>query len=225
MSAVIATTQGTDTSDATTDTLPRPERIIEIVAVILLGLATIGTAWCAFQATQWSGASTNLARQASSQQVENARLFGLATQTVAYDSAFVAQYAEAAAAGNTRLLSFYRSSLMRPEFKPVLDEWEAELNAGQTPTPLIDDGEYIAAQFADYQKGVEAAEQQSRESQVAGDNASGYVGVTILLAVTLFFIGVTTSFKFRPARVLLLAGALATLAFAASRLADLPALL
>jgi hypothetical protein len=53
---------------------------------------------------------------------------------------------------------------------------------------------------------------------------TGYVAVTILLAVTLFFVGVTTSFKYRPARALLLAAALATLAGAASRLADLPVL-
>jgi hypothetical protein len=134
----------------------------------------------------------------------------------------VAQYAEAAAAGNTRLLSFYRSSLMRPDFKPVLDKWESELNAGRTPSPLVEETEYLAAQFTDYQKGVEVAEQRSSESQAAGENATGYVAVTILLAVTLFFIGVTSSFKFRPARALLLAAALATLAGAASRLADLP---
>jgi hypothetical protein len=49
--------------------------------------------------------------------------------------------------------------------------------------------------------------------------------VTILLAVTLFFAGVTTQFKYRPARALLLAAALATLAVAATQLADLPVML
>jgi hypothetical protein len=51
------------------------------------------------------------------------------------------------------------------------------------------------------------------------------VSVTILLAAALFFSGVTSSFSYRPARALLLAAALATLAFAASRMASLPVLL
>ncbi len=217
------TTRGFDTSAPTeTTTLPRAERIIEIVAVILLGISTIGTAWCGFEAARWSSTSADFARQTSDQHVESARLFGLATQKVAYDSTIAAQYAEAAANGNTRLLQFYRSSLVRPEFVPVLNRWEAEVRAGRSPTPLADDPQYIEAQFADYQKSVEAAEQSARDSQVAGDNSGAYVAVTILLAVTLFFSGVTSSFSYRPARALLLAAALATLALAASRLADLP---
>ena len=45
---------------------------------------------------------------------------------------------------------------------------------------------------------------------------------TILLAVALFFGGVTSSFRYKPARALLIVFALATIAVAASRLADLP---
>jgi len=43
-----------------------------------------------------------------------------------------------------------------------------------------------------------------------------------VLAVALFFAGVTSSFRYQPARALLIVLALATLAFAASRVADLP---
>ena len=45
---------------------------------------------------------------------------------------------------------------------------------------------------------------------------------TILLAVALFFAGVTSSFQYAPARVFLIILALGTIAIAASRLADLP---
>jgi hypothetical protein len=222
MSALLSVAPVTATSNVPSGDLTVADRIIEIVAVILLGLSTVGTAWCAYQAAQWSAASSELARQSSDQQVESARLFGLATQEVAYDSTIVAQYAEAAANGNTRLVRFYRTSLVRPEFLPILDRWEADIRAGQAPTPLTDDPDYVAKQLADYQKSVAASDQFARESQEAGDNASAYVSVTILLAVTLFFAGVTTQFKYRPARALLLAAALATLALAASQLADLP---
>ena len=164
------------------------------------------------------------ARQAAQQSVENARLFGLATQTIAYDSMTVAQYAQAVSDGNTRLRSFYRQSVIRPDFLPTLNRWEAEVRAGRSPVPLGQDPEYLATQLAPYEKSVAASAEISRQSEEAGTTASAYVSVTILLAVALFFAGVVSSFRYRAARVLLLAASLATLGVAASRLASLPVL-
>ena len=69
-----------------------------------------------------------------------------------------------------------------------------------------------------------ASAEISRQSQEAGTTASAYVSVTILLAVALFFSGVVSTFRYRAARMLLLAASLATLGVAASRLASLPVL-
>ena len=209
----------------TTESAPGRDRILEIIAVLILGITTLGTAWCGFEASQWNGRNADLAREASDQHVEAARLFGVATQKVGYDATMVAQYALAKSEGKEGLLQFYRTTLIRPDFLPVLDRWEAEIAAGQTPTPLLDDADYLGDQLADYQKVVAAGEQLTSDSQVAGDNASKYVGMTILLAAALFFAGVTSSFKYRPAKVLLIAAALVTMAYAASRLSALPVLL
>ena len=130
------------------------DRLLEIIAVLLLGLATLGTAWCGFEAAQWSGNSSDLARQASDEHVESARLFGVATQKISYDGTMVAQYALAATQGNEQLLEFYRNSLIRPDFLPVLEEWVAEVKAGQSPTPLLEDPDYLATELADYQAAV-----------------------------------------------------------------------
>lgn len=59
-------------------------------------------------------------------------------------------------------------------------------------------------------------------SQQADTNNDAYILTTILLAVALFFAGVTSSFQSAPARALLLILALGTVAIAASRLAELP---
>lgn len=203
-------------------TLPAADRLIEIVAVLLLGLTTIGTAWCGYQAAQWNGLSGDLARASAEQHVDSARLFGAATQRVSYDSQIVAQYAEAKSAGNTRLLRFYRASLMRPDFLPTLDRWEAEVDAGRLPTGLTEDQAYVTAQLADYRAAVAGASASTAASQQAGQSADAYVATTILLAAALFFAGVTSSFRYRPARVLLLLAAIGTVAVAASRLAGLP---
>ena len=220
MSATSSTEQSTDGPIQ----LPGADKLIELIAVLLLGLSTLGTAWCAYEATQWGGESSDLGRQAAQQSVENARLFGLATQTIAYDSMTVAQYAQAVSDGNTRLRGFYRQSVIRPDFLPTLNRWEAEVRAGRAPVPLGQDPEYLATQLAPYEQSVAASAEISRQSEAAGTTASAYVSVTILLAVALFFAGVVSSFRYRAARVLLLAASLATLGVAASRLASLPVL-
>jgi hypothetical protein len=60
------------------------------------------------------------------------------------------------------------------------------------------------------------------ESGKAGDQADAYVLTTLLLAAALFFSGLTTSFRVRLARVMLLGAASLTIAYAASRPIDLP---
>lgn len=201
---------------------PRFDKLIEIIAVMLLGITTIGTAWCGFQATRWNAASSAHTQAASDLHVEAARLFGLATQKIAYDSMITAQYAQAVANKNTELQKFYRSSLIRQEFLPTLDAWEAQVRAGREPTPLADDTDYVTAQLADYRKVIASAEQETKLGAEAGATASAYVSVTILLAAALFFSGVVSSFRYRTARALLLVAALTTLAVAGARLAGLP---
>ena len=203
-------------------TVPLGDRFLELVAVLLLGITTIGTAWCGFQATRWNGQSGDLSRAAAAQRIEGSRLFGLATQRITYDSVVVAKYAEASQQGNAELLQFYRRSVVRPDFLPVLSRWEAAAKAGEPNVGVFEDKDYLAEQFADYNKTVAAAEQAGRESQEADDVAEAYVGTTILLAVALFFAGVTSSFLSRFARILLLIAATGAVAVAASRIATLP---
>lgn len=212
---------GTEWETYERESQQRFDKILEIVAVLILGMCTLGTAWCAFEATTWSGVSSDHARESSDQRVESSRLFGLATQQMAYDSMIIAQYADAVSAGKTGLQEFYRTSLARPAFLPTLEAWQADVAAGRAPTPLSEDKKYLSAQLADYHKSVAIAEAQARLSAETSAIAGAYVSVTILLAVALFFSGIVPSFRYRMARVLLLAASLATLAVAASRLASL----
>jgi hypothetical protein len=196
-------------------------RLFEVLAVALLGVATIGSAWCGYQATRWNGEESELARQSSTVQVEAARQFGLATQVVSYDTNTISQYANAAAAGNTDLKQFYRETLIRPDFLPLLDEWEEQVAAGSNPENLLNDQSYLDTQLAPYRETEAQAEALSLEAQEAGNEADDYVLTTLILASALFFAGLTTSFRVRFARLLLLGGASLLIAYAAARLVDL----
>jgi hypothetical protein len=196
-------------------------RLIEVLAVALLGVATIGSAWCGYQATRWNGEEGDLARQSAALQVEAARQFGLATQTVSYDSNMIGQYANAAVSDNEDLMRFYRETLIRRDFLPVLDRWQQQVDAGSVPENLLEDQEYLDAQLESYRRTAAEAEAVSVEAQLAGNEADDYVLTTLILASALFFAGLTTSFRVRFARLLLLSGAALLIAYAASRLVEL----
>ena len=202
---------------------PIADRPLEIIAVLLLGVATIGSAWCGYQATRWNSEQADAARLSSDDRVEASRLFGLAVQAVSYDSNMAAEYAQAVSTGNERLQQFYRESLIRPQFLPILDQWEAEIAAGATGVAnLLQDQEYLDSQLADYRAAEASAVAESEKSVEAGDNSEKFVQMTLMLAGALFFAGVTTSFRWSFARITLLAGSALLIAYAASQIANLP---
>ena len=200
----------------------RGDKIIEVMAVLLLGIATVGSAWCGYEATKWGSDEGSLSRRASDSQVEGARLFNLATQYVSYDSMIVSQYAQAIAAENDKLGQFYRDTLIRKEFIPILDQWQQQWDAGLSPTPLLDDQQYLDQQFGEYRLATAASADLTAQAQHARENADKYILTTLLLASGLFFAGVIGSFKLRFSRLALLFGAALAIAAAGARLAGLP---
>ena len=197
-------------------------RLSEMLAVLLLGIATIGTAWCGYEASRWNQDQGDLAREASDLRVEGNRQFGLATQSIVYDVNLVAQYAKAVVDGDTKLQEFFKTTLFRPAFLPVLERWQAAIDAGQHPPNLLEDRDYIGSQFADYQATQSKAEAKDVEAENAGENGDDYVFITLMLASALFFAGVTTSFKMHMARLVLISLAAVLIAYAISRIVTLP---
>jgi hypothetical protein len=195
---------------------------IEMLAVVLLGIATVATAWCGYQSSRWNGQETDHARSATLSRVESSRLYNLAVQKVAYDANVTAQYAAAVSAGNDKLVAVLRQDLIRPDFLPFLDVWAAQVKAGQTVPNLFDNQQYLEEQFASSQAETAKGDAELLLSGEAADNSDGYVAATVLTATALFFAGVTTSFGTRSARIALLMAAAIVLAYVALRLANLP---
>ena len=197
-------------------------RILEVLAVLLLGVATVGSAWCGYQASRWNGKQDDFARHASNLQVDANRQFGLATQSLTYDSNMLAQYAAAVTSGDEKLQQFLRTSLIRPAFLPILDQWQQQIAAGQTPSNLLENQDYLDAQLGPFRATQALVDEAAVASHDAGSTGDDYVLTTLLLASALFFAGLTTSFRVRFAQLMLLAASALLIAYAAARLAELP---
>lgn len=198
------------------------DRFLEVVAVVLLGIATVGTAWCGLQSALWSGEADRIANVAAEERADANRLFGLATQAIAYDATTVANYAQAVVADDARLQKFYRTLLVRKAFVSYLDSWEAEIKAGGIPKNLTEDEHYLAEVFGPYRATQSQADLDAKAAEIAGRTGDLYVLATVLLAVSMFFAGVTASFRSPTLRMVLMAACLATILISAERLADLP---
>jgi hypothetical protein len=200
----------------------QPGRLIEIVTVLLLGVATVGSAWSAYQVARWNGVETDEARASAAFRIDGSREFALATQLVAYDSATVGQVAAAAADDNEALLDFLRETLVRPGFRPVLASWQEQVDAGEIPTNLLADQEYLDDLFADSIAADAQAAAATERGEEAGGYADDYIQLTLFFASALFFAGITASFSNRLSKLTLLVGAGAILAVAGVLLAGYP---
>jgi hypothetical protein len=189
---------------------------------VLLALATVGSAWSAFQVSRWNGVETDEARISAAFRIDASREYSLATQIVAYDAAAVSQVTQAIAAGNEELEEFLRQTIVRTGFEPILAQWREEVDAGREPTNLLENQDYLSGLFATSEEFDAEALAATQRSEEAGDNADGYIRMTLFFAMALFFAGITASFKSRPARILLLAAAGITMATAAALLSTYP---
>ena len=190
--------------------------------MVLLGLATVGSAWCGYQASRWNGEEAERSRLADTAQLESSRLFGRATQTIAYDATGAALYAAALVQADERLVAFYRDAIVRPEFLPTLDAWKDQVAAGERPTNLLADQDYLDGLLEPARaQDTVAAEARMRSSEAA-EHADAYILTTLFMASALFFAGVTSSFRSRVIRIVLLGASATAIAFSTARLVDLP---
>src|SRR5687767_313703 len=99
------------------------EHPLEVFAVILLSLGTLGSAWSVFQAARWNNVQTDKLNESTVARIESSKETTLATARIVYDATMISQYAFAVSEGRVELQRFYREKLFRPAFVTMLDQW------------------------------------------------------------------------------------------------------
>ena len=171
---------------------------VEIVAAVLLSLATVLSAWGAYQATRWSGVQANSYAEAAALRAEGGTHGTAASRQIQIDVATFLAWADAAERSDTRLAEFIKGRF-RPEFKPAFDAWLASgsvdaagLPAG-TPFALP---EYKLAEQALADAKIADADRALLEAQDANQISDNFVLTAVLFASVLFFAGMAA--RFRP---------------------------
>jgi hypothetical protein len=201
------------------------ERILEIVAALLLSLATLGIAWSGYQAAKWSGIQARRYTQASTARSLSNRAATLASQDRIQDLLNFNRWLEFTTDGNTQLADLYRRRF-RPEFVAAFNAWlgaDPLHDANAIPSPLLEP-QYKLAHTAQADHLQKVGDQLFEQGKSATENADDYVFVTVFFAVVLFFAGISLRFAWLKLRMVILVLGAALLVYGGVRLLSLPSL-
>jgi hypothetical protein len=186
--------------------MDRQERWLELAAAVLLALATVATAWAAYQSRQWTGEQSQGYSHATATRIAVNRVSALANRQLQVDVATFIAWIDAHAEGKQQLASFY-STRFRNEFKPAFKAWLAtnpftNEHAPKTPFDLPQYRLKSDAEAAHLESKAAAASQAAKDANQRADN---YMLAVVLFASALFFAGISIKLRSPRLRIALLA--------------------
>lgn len=171
-----------------------------------MALATVATAWCAYQSAEWGGEQAFLLGESQRAGREASLQSTLAAQQRALDVAVFMEWVGAVATGNDRQQKFYEARFSDHLAKAV-EAWRATeplTRPGAPPHPFAM-AEYKVVQDA---RAKAAAAESAEKWQLAREydaNGDRYVLLTVLFASVLFFAGIAEKFESGGVQVAVLA--------------------
>lgn len=160
----------------------------EMVAVIILSVTTILTAWSAFQSSKWGGAMSISFSEASGARIESARLDGAADAQRSIQVGLWTQWIDAEAAGNDDIADFIEERFPEPLDRAHAD-WLATdpLTDPTAPSsPFVMDS-YVLANAQAARAENERADAAFDAALVNNQRGDNYTLLTVLFAAVLFF--------------------------------------
>ena len=183
----------------------RLDVLLEIVAVVLLGVATLTTSWSGYQASRWGGVQSTFYSQASAARVESTRATTAAGQLRNLDVSLFASWADAYASGDELLTNFYQDRF-RSEFMPAFEAWIATSPLQNPDAPLSPFAmpEYVLQLEVRADQLETDAAAKFAEGQQANQISDDYVLNAVLLASVLFLAGVAQRFNVAAIRIVII---------------------
>jgi hypothetical protein len=164
----------------------------ELVAVILLSITTILTAWSGFQASKWGGAMAISFNQASSARIQASRLDSDANRVETIQVSLFTQWLQAGFNGENHLQDYLVARFPEP-LNTAFAAWRA---TNPTTNPNAPTSPFVMPQYHVPQLAAKDAADARADAKFAqaldfnqrGDN---YTVLTVALAAVLFFAAIS----------------------------------
>jgi hypothetical protein len=196
---------------------------LELIVAVVLGLATLGSAWSAYESVRWQGIQTFRLAESIAAGRRAAEKLVHANQVRGADLILLEAYLRALAENNSRLADFLFQRF-RPEFKVATEAWlktQPLKNPSAPPSPFVMKEYSLAVEKELHQARQEEAAKftEARKANAVSDT---YLLLTVLFSVALFLGGIAAAFKRRKIRGTVLALSFITMTSGAICLALLP---
>ena len=175
------------------------ETWIEVSSTILLSLALIGSAWCAYQAARWSGVQAINFSEAAANRNKSMINASSADNALEMDTTALIDYTmmQTLADVSEEELEDFRNKFFSKRLTVALQAWletnpEDNLDAPESPFVMdeyINNYEFLAELY------LNRAEEDANEAKDANQQSDNYVLLTVIFAIVLFFAGVSSKFK------------------------------
>jgi hypothetical protein len=201
----------------------RWEPLAEIIATVLLALATLATAWSGYQSARWGGVQSTNYSQAGALRTESVRASNQAGQIAQVDIGLFTNWVNAFAQDNQELADFYEQRF-RPEFKVAFEAWLATdpKNNPEAPKSPFSMPEYTVSQAQEAEHLEQEAAKTFEEGAAANQTSDDYILNTVILASVLFLAGVQSRISTVPARMIIVILGLLILAYGLVNIASYP---
>ncbi len=178
---------------------------LEVVATVLLALATVATAWSGYQASRWNGEQAKAFSRGNAARIESTRASSRADAQTQIDVATFTAWADAYARKETFLADFYFARF-RAEFKPAVDAWIATRPLRNADAPLTPFAmpQYRLEARAEADRLEADAEAWAAKARTNVQRATNYVLAVVLFAAALFLAGMSTKLRLPRMRLGLL---------------------
>ncbi len=219
------------------DSSDRVDRQIDLWSTVVLTIASVLTAWSAFQSTKWTGQRAIAFNHASAARVDANRASNLANEQTEVDVELFVAWLEATAiaqkdkpAASLELAPVPNSvsQFLYDRFPPTLrkrvDAWLATkpgVNPDAPSSPFAMP-EYQHPARAEAERLISRADELSHDAVLFTQRADNYVATTVLMAVVLFFGALSTKLPTRASRKLMFGAAVLMLLGCAAVLASFP---
>lgn len=184
--------------------------MLEMFAAALMSIATVATAWCAYQSAEWGGEQAFLLGESQRAGREADLHAALAAQKRNLDVAVFMEWIGGIATDNDRLTEFY-AERFPPNLGIAVEAWlatEPRTNPDAPPHPFAMEEYQVAEDSITAQAALES-EAKWAEARQADENGDRFVLLTVIFASVLFFAGIEQKFRDRKVRMgLLVVGSL-----------------
>ena len=181
--------------------------LLETMATVLMAVATVATAWCAYQSTVWASEQEFALHQSDVLNREAVELRNKGILIRQVDVELFLTWGEARTTNN-KVLEDYIYTTFAPPMKAALDAWiesdpknnpDAALHPFQLDEYYVEEERQADSVRVEYEKQFQAAWNSNSHSE-------HYVLLTVILASVLFFGGITSNINSVQTKIAMVIG-------------------